>query len=188
MTDHDVYSAFRAIVNNRNDKALNYAVNYAKAGLDMSGRALYVQCQYVVGNITNWRGQIAERSRNAIKQYIKEYKGRYGSEDDMEYERDPKHLDEITKELTIEFKGYIQQAEKDLTYLNDDLSRKKEPDLALILTYAKSYAHNMTLAKEIYDNCIVDREVRAVLIKSYKYLEKQWDELTIKARIWGRRK
>jgi len=49
--------AMKMIVDNQETPALNYAVNYAKAGLSMdeSSHDFEVQCLYIVSNITNWR-------------------------------------------------------------------------------------------------------------------------------------
>ena len=49
--------AMKMIVDNQEAPALNYAVNYAKAGLSMdeSSHDFEVQCLYIVSNITNWR-------------------------------------------------------------------------------------------------------------------------------------
>ena len=49
--------AMKMIVDNQESPALNYAVNYAKAGLSMdeNSHEFKVQCLYVVNNISNWR-------------------------------------------------------------------------------------------------------------------------------------
>ncbi len=49
--------AMQIIVDNQETPALNYAVNYAKAGLSMTedSEDFRVQCLYVVNNISNWR-------------------------------------------------------------------------------------------------------------------------------------
>ena len=67
-----VHQAFRNIIKNKQEKALNYCVNYARAGLHMTGRELKVQCLYVLNNMTHWRGADARKARNIIKEYIKE--------------------------------------------------------------------------------------------------------------------
>ncbi len=69
-----VYQAFRNIIKNKHEKALNYCVNYARAGLHMTGYELKVQCLYVLNNMTHWRGKDARKARNIIKEYIKEVK------------------------------------------------------------------------------------------------------------------
>jgi hypothetical protein len=63
--------ALQAIVNHKDEPSLNWAVNYAQAGLTMSGEDLRVQCLYVVGNITRWRGPLAKRVREALKRGAK---------------------------------------------------------------------------------------------------------------------
>jgi len=40
----------------------------------MTGKALKVQCLYVLSNMTHWRGEDARKARNIIKEYIKEEK------------------------------------------------------------------------------------------------------------------
>jgi hypothetical protein len=49
--------AMRLIVQHQEIPALNYAVNYAKAGLymDENSRDFQVQCLYTANNIANWR-------------------------------------------------------------------------------------------------------------------------------------
>ena len=49
--------AMKMIVDNQETPALNYAVNYARAGLSMDedSEDFRVQCLYVVNNISNWR-------------------------------------------------------------------------------------------------------------------------------------
>ncbi len=61
----------RAIVRNKSVAALNYAVNYAKAGIGMTGREQQVQALYILNNIGNWRGEEAKAVRNALKGYAK---------------------------------------------------------------------------------------------------------------------
>lgn len=57
------------IVNNRNEKSLNYAINYAKAGLDMEGHKLDMQIPYVLCNMKGWRGKLAKEVREALKNH-----------------------------------------------------------------------------------------------------------------------
>lgn len=76
ITEQQINIALNSIVDNADVKALNYAVNYAKAGMFMSGRELYAQCLYIIGNISHWRGELATQVRTTIKQYIKENKNK----------------------------------------------------------------------------------------------------------------
>lgn len=65
QTFHD---ACRAIVRNAGTPALNYAVGYARAGLDMSAPdEIRVQSLYILNNITHWRGDEAKAARNILK-------------------------------------------------------------------------------------------------------------------------
>ena len=57
----------RAIIRNREQKALNYAVNYARAGIGMTGREARTQALYILGNITHWRGDEAKQVRASLK-------------------------------------------------------------------------------------------------------------------------
>uniref|UniRef100_A0A6H2A6A0 Uncharacterized protein n=2 Tax=viral metagenome TaxID=1070528 RepID=A0A6H2A6A0_9ZZZZ len=64
-----VHNSLRLIIANKDQKALNYAVNYARAGLSMTGEELRVQCLYVLNNITHWRGEVAKEVRGVLKEY-----------------------------------------------------------------------------------------------------------------------
>jgi len=64
-----VHSALRDIVNNRSEKSLNWAVNYAQEGLSMTGEELRVQCLYVLNNIVYWRGGLAKQVRATLKAF-----------------------------------------------------------------------------------------------------------------------
>lgn len=58
----------------RHSKSLNYAFEYAKAGLYMHGEELATQCLYVLNNITHWRGTKAKKVRQVLKSYVKDNK------------------------------------------------------------------------------------------------------------------
>ncbi|MEM2125022.1 MAG: hypothetical protein QXQ53_01330 [Candidatus Methanosuratincola sp.] len=65
-----VHEALQAIVNNRHEKAVNWAVNYALYGLTLpEGEELRVQCLYVLNNISRWRGELAKEVRATLKKY-----------------------------------------------------------------------------------------------------------------------
>lgn len=68
-TENEVYDALKVIVKNSHLKALNYAVNYAKAGIGMTGHELHVQCLYVLTNISYWRGAEAKHTRKLLKDF-----------------------------------------------------------------------------------------------------------------------
>jgi len=76
VTEEQVHEACATIVANRDKKALNYAVNYAQLARHMVGHELYVQILYVLSNIQYWRGGESKATRDVLKQYVKEYKGR----------------------------------------------------------------------------------------------------------------
>ena len=68
-----VQEAMAKIVENRNEKSLNYAVNYARYGMDLpDGEELRVQCLYVLNNISRWRGEVAKEVRETLKAYSKQ--------------------------------------------------------------------------------------------------------------------
>ena len=47
--------------------SLNYAVNYCKAALEMTGHELDVQCLYILNNITSWRHPQAKEVRATLR-------------------------------------------------------------------------------------------------------------------------
>lgn len=69
----DVYEALQKIVDNRRERALDYAVNYAKYALSIPRSRddeLRTQVLYVVSNITHWRGEVATEVRASLKAFI----------------------------------------------------------------------------------------------------------------------
>lgn len=67
----DAREAMEMIVQDCECPALNYAVNYAKAGLEMDAKSeeFRVRCLYLVGNIPNWRaGSTSRFSKDEIKE------------------------------------------------------------------------------------------------------------------------
>lgn len=72
VTDNEVKEALTTIIVNSHQKAVNWAVNYAKAGLSMTGDELRTQCLYVLNNITYWRGEEATAVRNTLKAFTKQ--------------------------------------------------------------------------------------------------------------------
>ncbi len=69
-----IKEALAKIIENREEPSLNYAIDYAKAGLTMEGEMLRVQCLYVSSNISRWRGEVAKEVRATIKEFIKRSK------------------------------------------------------------------------------------------------------------------
>lgn len=60
------------IIDNADQKALNYAVNYAKYGLEIEELAdAKVQALYILNNITRWRGDLAKEVRATLKEVAK---------------------------------------------------------------------------------------------------------------------
>ena len=68
-TENEVYDALKVIVKNSHLKPLNYAINYAKAGIGMTGHELHVQCLYVLSNLQYWRGAEAKHTRQLLKDF-----------------------------------------------------------------------------------------------------------------------
>jgi len=49
--------------------SLNYAVNYCRAALSMSGHELHTQTLYILNNITHWRHPEAKNIRMVLKNF-----------------------------------------------------------------------------------------------------------------------
>lgn len=71
VSEKQVHDALQLIVDNRDEKALNYAFMYAFYGLEMSGAELVLQCRYVLSNMTSWRGETAKSVREVLKAFVK---------------------------------------------------------------------------------------------------------------------
>lgn len=74
VTDEDVKACITTILSDRKayDTSLNYAVEYCRAGLGMSGYELKVQVLYILNNITRWRHADAKGIREVLKTYTKQ--------------------------------------------------------------------------------------------------------------------
>lgn len=70
-TESDVYVALMDIAEHKEDKALNYAIGYAKAGLHMRGYELKIQCRYVLNNIIHWRREGNREVRDVLKRFVR---------------------------------------------------------------------------------------------------------------------
>lgn len=68
-----VYEACHAIVTNRHEKALNYAVQYAYEGMRMADDDAFarVQAIYILNNMSRWRGPTAKLVRESLKAIAK---------------------------------------------------------------------------------------------------------------------
>lgn len=69
LTTHE---SLQKIVDNKKEKSLNYAVNYAEYGLGLlqGSHEMKVQCLYVLNNMTHWRGELAKEVRAALKKEV----------------------------------------------------------------------------------------------------------------------
>lgn len=66
----EVKRVLRIIVDNSDEKSLNWAINYAKYGLTITDKdELKTQCLYVLNNMTRWRGPVAKEVRMILKGY-----------------------------------------------------------------------------------------------------------------------
>lgn len=55
------------ILKNKHEKALNYAVGYARAGVGMTGHDARFQALYILSNMSRWRGDTAKQVRESLK-------------------------------------------------------------------------------------------------------------------------
>jgi hypothetical protein len=67
----NMHEACYAIVTNRQEKALNYAVNYAREGMHMTGADARVQALYILNNMSRWRGPTAKLVRESLRAIAK---------------------------------------------------------------------------------------------------------------------
>jgi hypothetical protein len=72
LTEDDVRRAFETIIRNAGTPALDWAINYAKYGLDCHDDELRTQTLYVLNNIQSWRGPQAKQVRQTLKDYVKQ--------------------------------------------------------------------------------------------------------------------
>ena len=72
ITESQVHDAFKTIIANQEAKAVNYAVNYAKVGLELHGKDLFYQVLYVLNNMIHWRGIEAKAVRDTLKTFVKD--------------------------------------------------------------------------------------------------------------------
>lgn len=67
--------ACMAIIDNKNAKALNYCVNYAKYGLKCNTvHEIAAQVSYILCNMVYWRGPVAKKTRKQLKEVLEELK------------------------------------------------------------------------------------------------------------------
>lgn len=64
------HQACAIITENDHVPALNYAVGYAKAGLEMDAlsREAKIQAIYILNNMKSWHGEMAKEVRQALKE------------------------------------------------------------------------------------------------------------------------
>ena len=75
-----IQEALQLIVDNAENPALNYAINYARYGLGITDpEELRVQCLYVLNNVSGWRANkkfaVTKEQINDAKAAIKEAAG-----------------------------------------------------------------------------------------------------------------
>lgn len=68
-----VHDAIRTILSDKRsyNTSLNYAVNYAREALNMSGRELQVQVLYLLNNLSSWRHPEAAQVRQTLREFAK---------------------------------------------------------------------------------------------------------------------
>ena len=73
-TESEVKEAIKVILSDIKayKTSLNYAVDYCKAALVMTGHELAVQCLYILNNIQHWRNPNAKDVRIVLKAFVKE--------------------------------------------------------------------------------------------------------------------
>ena len=73
MEEHKVVEAIKIILSDKKayPKTLNYAVDYCKYALYMTGEDLRTQCLYILSNITHWRHPEAKNVRATLKAFVK---------------------------------------------------------------------------------------------------------------------
>lgn len=66
-----IYTAIRTILSDTRayPTSLNYAVEYCKTALSISGEPLRIQCLYILVNITGWRHPEAKKIRDILRTY-----------------------------------------------------------------------------------------------------------------------
>ena len=62
-----MHEACAAIIANRHERALNYAVHYAYAGMHMTGSDARMQALYILNNMSRWRGPSAKLVRESLR-------------------------------------------------------------------------------------------------------------------------
>lgn len=71
MSETQVQDAIGVILSDKAKYAtqLNWAVNYCRVALGMTGEDLRVQCLYILGNISSWRHPQAKEVRSTLKKF-----------------------------------------------------------------------------------------------------------------------
>lgn len=73
MTLDKFHKACQNILDNRDAKALNWAVNYAQYGLQITDpEEVKIQALYILNNMTYWRGDVAKETRKLLKEVSKD--------------------------------------------------------------------------------------------------------------------
>lgn len=127
--------AIRIILSDRDNYggSLNYAINYARAAMSMTGRELQVQCIYILENLKSWRHPQAKEVREALKKMGK-------TRDSMV---------RLTDNTTGEVRGIVKEGDSVEVELTDENGNpiKKRGIVAEVLTedtYTKGSADKKT--------------------------------------------
>lgn len=70
-TEEEVDDVLWMIIEHKGDKGLDYAIDYAKHGVGLSGKELKIQCMYILNNIIHWRKNGHKEVRSVLKRFIK---------------------------------------------------------------------------------------------------------------------
>ena len=72
-TEKEVINAIKVILSDKKSyaKSLNYAIDYCRAGLFLSGESLKIQTLYILNNIIHWRGKHNKEVRGLLKEFSK---------------------------------------------------------------------------------------------------------------------
>ena len=70
-TEAEVKAAINTVLSDTKayNTSLNWAVNYCKAALNMTGHELSVQVLYILNNISHWRHPEAKNVRMVLKNF-----------------------------------------------------------------------------------------------------------------------
>lgn len=72
VIEAEIHNLFNIVLLQTAKGYMRYAHTYAKAGLELKGKALKVQVLYVLSNLQGWRGDVARGTKAQLKKLMKE--------------------------------------------------------------------------------------------------------------------